>query len=124
MPHDQGLAVIVMDREHYISEAERQLTDSTFYKALDHDPSNAFAKKAINICEMRNCDHISERNAIYLIVDRPNARRIYPLPKQNSQSWKPWTFNSVCQKNISELVDLHLQPHVQNLPPYLQECIL
>ena len=37
-PADKGSAVVVMDREHYISEAERQLNDSTFYKALDHDP--------------------------------------------------------------------------------------
>ena len=44
-----------MDREHYVSEAERQLNDSTFYKALDHDPTHEFAKKVADaISEMRN----------------------------------------------------------------------
>ena len=34
-----------MDRDHYVSEAERQLNDSTFYKPLDHDPTPEFAKQ-------------------------------------------------------------------------------
>ena len=33
-PADKGSAVVVMDREHYISEAERQLNDSTFFAFL------------------------------------------------------------------------------------------
>ena len=38
-PADKGSAVVVVDREHYISEAERQLNDSNFYTSLDHDPT-------------------------------------------------------------------------------------
>ena len=71
-----------MDSEHYISEAERQLNDSTFHKALDHDPTNEFAKKVADaVSEMLCGDHISEKNAIYLTVDQPNAGRFYLLPK-------------------------------------------
>ena len=70
------------DREHYISEAERQLNDSTFYKALDHDPTHEFAKKVADaVSEMLNGDHISEKNAIYLTVDQPKAGRFYLLLK-------------------------------------------
>ena len=51
-----------MDREHYISEAERQLNDSTFYKALDHDPTHEFAKTVADaVSERLNGDHISEK---------------------------------------------------------------
>lgn len=78
-----------MDREHYVSEAERQLNDSTFYKALDHDPTHEFAKKVADAaCEMQNGDHISEKNAIYLTVDQPKAGRFYLLPKIH-KSGKP-----------------------------------
>ena len=86
-----------MDREHYVSGAERQLNDSTFYKALDHDPTHEFARKVADaISEMRNGDHISEKNAVYLTVDQPRSRTVLP-PTQDSQSWKPWTSHSVCQ---------------------------
>ena len=61
-PADKGSAVVVMDREHYVSEAERQLNDSTFYKALDHGPTHEFAEKVADaISEMRTGDHISEK---------------------------------------------------------------
>ena len=54
-PADKGSAVVVMDREHYSSEAERQLNDSTFYKALDHEPTHEFAKKIADaVSEMLN----------------------------------------------------------------------
>ena len=81
-PADKGSAVVVMDREHYVSEAERQLNDSTFYKALDHSPTHEFAEKVADaISEMQTGDHISEKNAIYLTVDQPKAGRLYLLPK-------------------------------------------
>ena len=55
-------AVVVMDREHYVSEAERQMNNSTFYKALDHDPTHEFAEKVADaISEMRTGDQISEK---------------------------------------------------------------
>ena len=44
-PADKGSAVVVMNRDHYISEAERQLGDSTYYRLLDHDPIPEFAKE-------------------------------------------------------------------------------
>ena len=44
-PADKGSAVVVIDREHCVSEAERQLNDFTFFKTLDHDRTHEFAKK-------------------------------------------------------------------------------
>lgn len=34
-PADKGSAVVVMDREQYILEAQRQLNDSTYYKKFE-----------------------------------------------------------------------------------------
>ena len=126
-PADKGSAVVVMDTDtdHYISEAERQLGDSTDYKLLDHDPTPEFAQKvseAIN--EMHDEGHISEKNRNYLLIDQPKAGRFYLLPKihKAGNPGRPIvSANGHPMEKISEFVDLHLQPHVQNLPSYLKD---
>ena len=61
-----------MDRDHYVSKAERQLDDSTFYKPLNHDSTLEFAKQVSDtVRDMHDQDHISEKNMAYLIVDQP-----------------------------------------------------
>ena len=81
-PADKGSAVVVMDRDHYVTEAERQLNDSAFYKPLDHDPTQEFAKQVSDtVREMHDQGHISEKNMTYLIVDQHKAGRFYLLPK-------------------------------------------
>lgn len=42
---DKGPAVVVMDRDHYFSEAERQLNDFTHNELLDYDTTDQFAKQ-------------------------------------------------------------------------------
>ena len=71
-----------MDREHYISEAERQLNDSNFYTSLDHDPTLEYAKQVSDVVgEMLTEGLISEKNFNYLLVDQPKAGRFYLCPK-------------------------------------------
>ena len=65
-----------MDRDHYVSEAERQLNDSTYYELLDHDPTDEFAKKVSEAAEeMLDDGYITEKNMRYLIVEQPKAGR-------------------------------------------------
>ena len=81
-PAVKGSAVVVMDREHYISEAERQLNDSNFFTQLDHDPTLEYAKQVSDVVgEMLTEGLISEKNFNYLLVDQPKAGRFYLLPK-------------------------------------------
>ena len=58
--------MVVMDREHYISDAERQLNDSKFYTPLDHDPTLEYAKQVSDVVgEMLTEGHIlSEKKSI------------------------------------------------------------
>ena len=124
-PADKESAVVVMDRDHYVSEAERQLNDSTFYKPLDHDPTPKFAKQVSNtVSETHDQGLISEKNMAYLIVDPPKAGRFYFLPKihKAGNPGRPIvSANGHPTEKISEFVDLHLQSHVQTLPLYLQD---
>ena len=36
---DKGAAVVIMNRDDYIKEGIRQLSDANFYVKLDHDPT-------------------------------------------------------------------------------------
>ena len=68
-PADKGSAMVVMDREHYISEA-----DSNFYTSLNHGPTLEYAKHVSNVVgEMLTEGLISEKNFKYLLVDQPKA---------------------------------------------------
>ena len=59
-----------MDRDYYVSEAERQLNDSTFYKPLAHIAIPEFAKHVSDgVREMHDQVHIIEKSMAYLIVD-------------------------------------------------------
>ena len=74
--------VVVMDKDHYVSEAERQLGDSTYYRLLDHDPTLEFTKQVSEaICEMHDEGHITEKNRNYLLGDKPKVGRFYLLQK-------------------------------------------
>lgn len=44
-PADKGGAIVVMNREDYINEANRQLSNSLFYQALPNDPTSDFKSK-------------------------------------------------------------------------------
>ena len=71
-----------MDKDHYVSEAERQLNYSTHYELLDHDATDEFAKKVSEaVEEMFDDGYITEKNMRYLIVDQSKAGRFYLLPK-------------------------------------------
>ena len=64
------------------------------------------------------------KNFNYLLVDQPKAGRFYLLPKihKAGNPGRPTvSANGHHTEKISEFVDLHLQPHVQNLPSYLQD---
>ena len=62
-PADKGSAVVVLDKEHYISEAERQLGDRQFYKPLDYDPTLEFQSKGTKtLNKVLNLGYISKEN--------------------------------------------------------------
>ena len=116
-PADKGSAVVVMDRDHYVSEAERQLNDSTFYKPLDHDPTPEFAKQVSDVVrEIHDQGLISKKNMAYLIEDQPKVGGFYFLLKihKAGNPGRPIvSANCHPTEKISEFVDFHLQSLVK-----------
>ena len=124
-PANKGSSVVVMDRDQYISEAERQLNDNTYYQLLDHDPTTEFAiQVADTVNKMHDEGYITEKNMEYLLVEKPRAGRFYLLPKihKSGNPGRPIvSANGHPTERISEFVDFHLKPHVRNLPSFLQD---
>ena len=91
-PADKGSAIVILSREQYIYEVERQLKDKIYYKKLDKpiywetipmvgDILNSLKKKKF----------INHKQFQYLIGDsQPRERRFYILPKIHKEPEK-WT---------------------------------
>lgn len=91
-PADKGSAVVIMSRQQYILEVERQLNDSVYYEKLQkpiymdtipmiHDIVNTLKKKKF----------ITGKQKQYLIGQgEPRQRRFYILPKIHKDPDK-WT---------------------------------
>ena len=75
------------------------------------------------ICEMRNGDHISKNNAVYLTINqKQDDFTSYPrFTKLVTRDVPIVSANGHPTEKISEFVDLHFQPHVHNLPSYLKD---
>ena len=93
-PADKGSAVVVMERQHYVSEVERQLNDSTYYELLDHVPTDEFAKMYQR--QLRRCLRmiISPERIPHRCPAK--SRQVLFAP-ENTQSWKPWAPHSFSQ---------------------------
>ena len=80
---DKGSAVVVMDKEAYVQEAMRQLTDKEIYQPLPMDPTSAMIKKVNqSILEAHRKGNIDNVTKDYLLASGDErAGRFYMLPK-------------------------------------------
>lgn len=134
-PADKGSAVVILSREQYIFEAERQLNDKNYYKKLDKPLywetipmvgdilSSLLKKKFINRKQFK-----------YLVGDsQPRERRFYILPKihKDPANWTvPYEIPpgrpivSDCGSdtyNTAEYLDFYLGPLSIKHPAYVKD---
>uniref|UniRef100_A0A1A8LVX6 Reverse transcriptase domain-containing protein n=1 Tax=Nothobranchius pienaari TaxID=704102 RepID=A0A1A8LVX6_9TELE len=90
-PADKGCAIVIMDREQYLWEGNRQLLDTNYYKKLDKpiapETIPMVAKIVHNLHQKKFID-ANQRN--YLLgSSKPRIRRFYLLPKihKEPQKW-------------------------------------
>ncbi|XP_062572166.1 uncharacterized protein LOC134234122 [Saccostrea cucullata] len=124
---DKGSTVVVMDKETYMAEAQRQLSDERFYKKLDSDPTKEFST-AIT----KTLDDMFEKDEIginvYETLNPIDCRpgQFYLLPKIHKEGMPGRPIVSAIghpTEKISEFIDLHLRPHVESLPSYLKDTM-
>ena len=124
---DKGSAVVVWDREDYISEANRQLDDRQVYEEVEVDPEVDLGK-TINsrLNELREEDPGLEEVTDYLKVKDSRLGRFYLLPKihkgLSSVKGRPVISNcGTITEQISEYLDHHLNPLVSQSMSYVKD---
>ena len=71
---DKGGAVVIQDVKEYIDEANRQLSDKTFYKKCSKDLTNLHNKKINDaITEFQKSNVLSNKVANMLKTDTPKT---------------------------------------------------
>ena len=82
-PADKGSAVVIMDRQDYVSEGLRQLSDTNYYTKLDHPiftETVPVIEKIVN--SLYNKKFINSKQRCYLLSNKiARPRRFYMLPK-------------------------------------------
>lgn len=90
---DKGSTTVILDREQYIREAQRQLNNEEYYKKIDNPIYPETIKKVQQILQILYIKkYINKEQKEYLQGDtNPRERRFYILPKihKEPEKWIP-----------------------------------
>lgn len=122
---DKGGAVVIMDVDSYIKEAQRQLENEESYNKLPNDPTKVHAEQINKTIErFKNEGLITEKVAKGLHCHEPKTPKFSLLPKIHKESipGRPVIDSVNCHSTqISKYVDYHLQPEVVKLKSYTKD---
>ena len=89
-PADKGSAVVILDREYYINEGQRQLNDTKFCeKTTSNHTGEVINRINLHIHNMLQRGEISQNTCNYLITDNDRTRQFYLLPKIHKDASNP-----------------------------------
>ena len=103
---DKGGAVVIIDVDDYINEANRQLNNIEFYKEIPNEPSKLNRKKVNN----ESARLLDEKIATKLEVQEAKTPAFYMFPKihKPENPGRPVISSVNCNTNrISQYVDHH-----------------
>lgn len=134
-PADKGSAVVILDREQYVYEIKRQLSDNIYYKKLDK-PIFMETIPLIQeiLLKLKKKKFINAKQFGYLKGDlQPRERRFYILPKIHKDP-KTWTIPFQIPKGrpivsdcgsetyfTAEFLDYFLNPLSNRHPSYVKD---
>ena len=122
---DKGGAVVILDVEDYIKEANRQLQDETHYRKLKDNPTQLYTERINTAIDVfKNEGIISEKVAKGLKTNDPKTAKFNMLPKihKTGNPGRPVIDSMNCHTaGISKYVDYHLQPEVAKLKSYTKD---
>ena len=114
-----------MDRQQYIDEAMRQLTNRTNYETLDSDPTGNFCKEIQEtLDDMRDNNYLSKKAHKFLSPTDCRTARFYLLPKVHKlgNTGRPIiSGNGSPTKHVSLFVDSFLKPLVPLVSSYIHD---
>ncbi|XP_062399771.1 uncharacterized protein LOC134089347 [Sardina pilchardus] len=134
-PADKGSKIVIMDTQHYLTEAHRQLNNTQFYTPIARSTqpaAQAIVRRLVTTLYQRK--FINHKQSIFLQgPDHPRPRQFYLLPKIHKPP-HTWTVPSQvppgrpivsdCNSttyNISIYIDSYLNPLSNRHPSYLKD---
>ena len=126
-PADKGGAVVVWDRQKYIKEGVRQLSDPKFYIETETDLTSTHYKEVVTVLDdMRSHKEIDDKCYDYLTHTPIRTAQFYMLPKIHKDLSNPpgrpiVSGNGCPTERISQFVDFFLQPGVKNIRSYIKD---
>ena len=120
----KGSNIVIMDREFYVKEAMRQLTDKKFYKRCEKDlTSEHYSLVQELILEMFNKKIISEQTYKFLSTGGKRTSIFYLLPEIHKNllnpPGRPIVSSVDCPtERISMMLDIILQPLLLDTKSY------
>lgn len=134
-PADKGSKIVIMNKQQYRLEAQRQLDNTKYYKCIPHSIQPEVQRSIRKIIySLYQNKHISAKQRDYLLgPDDPRPRLFYLLPKIH-KSPDTWTVKfevppgrpivSDCSSatyNVSQYIDSFLGPLSNKHPSYLKD---
>ena len=126
-PADKGGAVVVWDRQNYIKEGLRQLSDPTFYIQTETDLTSTHFREVVTaLDDMKSMKEIDSSCYDFLTQTPIRTAQFYMLPKIHKDLSNPpgrpiVSGNGCPTERISQFVDFFLQPGVKNIRSYIKD---
>ena len=123
---DKDSAVVVLDRDDYIKEAEEQLGDKDIYEEVWNDPGPLISTIHEGIEKIRKRGNLNADTIKYFMLKDPKFARFYLLPKIHKRLHdvlgRPVISNcGYYTENISSFLDFHLQPLAREVKSYIKD---
>lgn len=119
--------MVLQDREEYIKEANRILSDEEYYSTISHNPSEEYLKEYLDLIHSAFTNNIiTDKEKTFLITKNPKTAIYYHLPKIHKNSTHPLgrpiisSINSI-SSTLSKYIDLFLQKYVISLDSHLKD---
>ena len=126
---DKRSVGVIWDTEHYLREANSQLSDKDVYREVKGDAEGPLLNVVKSVLgKIRNRGDIIDETLHYFLVNNPKLGRFYLLPKigkiLHNFPDRPVTFNSrylFLQENFSSFLEFHLKPLAKKVKSYIQD---
>lgn len=128
---DKSSTIVIMNREAYIAEVERQLNDQTYYEKLSENPHEKFKQEIQDVISEIQHSHTLQGIDNVNIPNENRVPQFYILPKTHKPhdpslplGYPGRPIVSACgclTENVSAFIDSILKPHMESLPSYIRD---
>ena len=120
---DKGGAVVILDVEDYVKEAERQLNNKENYRKINYGPTTDNNETIHKVISRFQKENLLSKNIFQgLKTENPKTPHFYLKPKVHKEGnpGRP-VVSSIYfyTSKISKYIDYHLQPIVKEILSYV-----